>query len=101
MWEGLLAYASRLVQTAVCLWLVCWGVRRKYELDYKLDSRTQKTRWAIISVCFLCAMLQGDEFKWLRILSGIIGLGFVAWPNLAYHLVSLVSRSQDGTETRR
>jgi hypothetical protein len=35
---------------AVSVWLGFWAIRRKYDLDYKLDRSAQVMRWTIIAI---------------------------------------------------
>jgi hypothetical protein len=81
-----LSYLTELAAGAVSIWFFFWPFRRKYDLDYKLDSTAQVARWSIVLAGFVLALLPGPEFKVVRILAGIILAAFLAWPNLAYYL---------------
>jgi hypothetical protein len=76
------------------VWFVVWAIRRKGELDYKLDGTAKGIRWLIV-LLFLGTAVQAP---WLlnppsvRLCVGFIGLGFLVWPNLAYHLTGLLRR---------
>jgi hypothetical protein len=70
-----LAYLSRLAAGAVSVWLFFWPIRRKSEVDFKLDRAGQLVRWSIV------------------IVGGVFLLAFLAWPNFAYHLVLQFRRS--------
>jgi len=87
MARGTLLYASQIATCAVSVWFVSWALRRKYELDYKLTVTEQLTRWAIVAAAFGLTFLPDSNLATVRIVAGILGIGFVAWPNLAHHLI--------------
>ena len=74
------------------IWFVAWAIRRKGELDYDLDSTAKFVRWVVASFCLGISILRPEVLKSpnLRIAVGFVGLGFLIWPNLAYHLTSLL-----------
>jgi hypothetical protein len=78
-----ISYLSGLTAGAVSIWFFFWPLRRKYELDYKLDSTAQRVRWSIVLAGFGVALLPGPQFKTARIIAGIILVAFLAWPNFA------------------
>jgi hypothetical protein len=86
------SYVGGLLANAVCIWFAFWAIRRKYDLDYPLDIRTQVVRWSLVSISFALTLPDGAEYKVLRVLAGIALLAFLVWPNLTYHLVRLVRR---------
>jgi hypothetical protein len=88
-----LSYLSGLAGGAVGIWFFFWPLRRKYELDYNLDSAAQTVRWSIVLAGFGVALLPGPQFKTARIVAGIILVAFLAWPNFAYYLTLLFTRS--------
>jgi hypothetical protein len=94
--NGTLSYLSGLAGGAVSIWFFFWPFRRKYELDYKLDRIAQTVRWSIVLAGFGVALLPGPQIKDIRIITGIIFVAFLAWPNLAYHLTQFFRRSHEG-----
>lgn len=92
MANGTVLYASQITSCAVSVWFVSWALRRKYELDYKLTAMEQLTRWVIVAVAFGLTFLPDSNLATVRITSGILGIAFVAWPNLARHLMGLFGR---------
>jgi hypothetical protein len=90
--NGTLSYLTGLAAGAVSIWFFFWPFRRKYDLDYKLDSTAQLVRWFIVLAGFALALLPGPKYKLVRILAGIMLAVFLAWPNLAYHLTHLLRR---------
>jgi hypothetical protein len=87
-----LLYAGQLAEGAASVWFVSWALRRRYELDYKLDRREQILRWAVIAFTFGLALLPGPNFAAVRIVVGISGIAFLAWPNLAHHTMGLAEQ---------
>jgi|ERR1700687_221206 hypothetical protein len=81
---------SKLLAEAVCVWFAFWAIRRKYELDYKLDRAAQIVRWLAIAVSIPLGQLGARIFEPLRIFSAFLFLAFLAWPNFAYHLTRLL-----------
>jgi len=74
------------------IWIAVWAIRRKGELDYELDDTAKFIRWIIASLCLGIPIFRPDVFKSpsSRISLGLIGLAFLVWPNLAYHLTNLL-----------
>lgn len=89
---GSLLFASQIASCAVSVWFVSWALRRKYELDHKLTPTEQLIRSAIIVVAFGMTLLPGSNLAAVRIIAGMIGIGFVAWPNLAHHTAAMFQR---------
>ena len=85
-------YASQLAEGAASVWFVSWALRRRYELDCKLDRREQILRWAFIAAAFGLTLLRAPEFSAVRVLAGISGIAFLAWPNLAQHTMRLAEQ---------
>jgi hypothetical protein len=92
----LLRGAAYMVTAGLSVWLPCWGLRRKYELDYKLDRFAQYARCSILALCLIVIDFQiVPPGNWAAVI-GVIFLGFLAWPNFTYHIgspVAAVSRS--------
>ena len=71
----------------LCIWFSVWAIRRRTEVDYPLDHASRLIRWLIVIVGFFFAQFPGPEYRYVRLTGGWVGLGFLCWPNLAYHLV--------------
>lgn len=91
--------SSKLIAESICVWLAFWAIRRKYELDYKLDRSMQALRWLVVVGAILLARYAAETSELLRVLSALVFLSFLAWPNLAYHLVR-VSRELLATSSK-
>ena len=87
-----LAYASQLVSGAVSIWFISWAIRRRYEVDCQLTRKEHIIRGLVVATGFGLAFLRGAEFEVVRIVAGVIALGFLAWPNFARSLVGLVAK---------
>lgn len=87
-----LQYLEGLTASAATIWFAFWAIRSKYELDYPLDRGSRTIRWGMIAIGFFLALLRAPEFKPLRLLGGVLYLGFLCWPNFAYHLSRLFRR---------
>jgi hypothetical protein len=92
MLGGTFLYASQLAEGAASVWFVSWALRRRYELDYKLDRREQILRWAIIAFTFGLTLLRGSDLAVIRIVAGLSSIAFLAWPNLAHHTMGLAEQ---------
>jgi hypothetical protein len=91
--SDLAAGAEYLVSAAVTIWFPCWGVRRKFKLDHKLDSTAQYVRWFVIVICLVLVDFDiAPPGKW-AVTIALTFLAFVAWPNLAFYLTQLLRRS--------
>jgi len=84
MLKEALVYLSRLAQGAMCVWFVCWAIRRRYELDVKLSRKEQLARWFIVAIAFGLTLVGSPRLAALRIIAGLVGIAFFAWPNLAH-----------------
>ena len=78
-----LAYAGQLASGAVSIWFISWAIRRRYEVDCQLTRKEHIIRWFVIAAGFGLAFLRGGEFEVVRLVAGLIALGFLAWPNFA------------------
>src|SRR5579863_3600722 len=92
-------YLSGLAGNAVTIWLAFWAIRRKYELDHKLDRTARFVRWSMVSIGFAVAfigfavaLLPGNQLGVVRLSAGALLIAFLAWPNLAYHSTRLLRR---------
>lgn len=89
---GILSYASQIASCAVSVWFISWAIRRRYELDHNLTRIEQFIRWMIVLVAFGLTFLSGSNFAMTRIIAGITGMLFVAWPNLAHRVLAIIGR---------
>jgi len=93
-------YFSRLAADVACIWFAVWAIRKRYDVDEKLDRAAQTVRWCIVATSFGLVLVPGPEFKLVRIVAGVLLLAFLCWPNFAYHLRQLFKRSR-ALEDRR
>ena len=69
------------------IFLSVWAIRYKAGWDYKLSPQAASLRWIIALVGYLVAVsLPGDSLAYIRVFARLVGLSFLCWPNLAYHL---------------
>jgi hypothetical protein len=87
-------YIEQLAGTAVSVWFVCWAYRRRYELDIHLTRSEQIARWVVVAICLAITLLPGAHLQLaaIRIIGGLVGICFVAWPNLGHHALNLFHR---------
>lgn len=69
------------------IWFCTWAIRRGGEFDYQLDFTAKIIRWLAVVVFMglpveIPKLLTPSE----RVVLGFIGVGFLVWPNFAYHL---------------
>jgi uncharacterized membrane protein YcfT len=83
-------YLSQLSGGAASAWFVAWVIRRRGEFDVRLTKLEQFVRWMVVAVCVPLTLLPGARLAILRLLAGLVGIAFVAWPNLAHHLAVLL-----------
>jgi uncharacterized membrane protein YcfT len=86
MFAGTIQYLSRLSGSVVSVWFVAWAIRRRGEFDIKLTKLEQLLRWLVVAVCFALTLLPSSQLAIPRVIAGLTGICFVAWPNLAHHL---------------
>src|SRR6266849_6619181 len=96
MTEGIQTYL-KLAADAACIWLAFWALRRKYELDYKLDPMARTIRWLIVAASVPLARIGAVKFEPLRVFSAFLFLAFLVWPNLAYHLARIFRKGGDAS----
>lgn len=84
--------AKWLAQAEVCLWFAAWAIRRKGEMDLRLDRAAHWLRWMVVVAGWLLASIPGGRYGAPRAAAGLIGLLFLCWPNIAQHTVGLVRR---------
>ena len=92
---------GRDLAAVACIWLSAWFLRRKYEVDYQLDWKGHLIRWLVVASGFyVAAALRGPQYTVHRVTAGVVGLAFLCWPNISYHLSRVLRHSErsDGGE---
>jgi len=79
-----IAHVSWMFEKSLGIWLAAWAVRYKAEWDYKLSSTARALRWGVVLAGYWLAA--SAPSPGVRVISGCVGLGFLCWPNFAYHL---------------
>src|SRR5882672_5004040 len=90
MLEGASSLTSFLFQKSLGPWLSVWAIRSKWNLDYKLSPNARLVRWGVVILCYSCA--PRASLAAVRVSGLFIGLGFLCWPNFAYHLTRLFEK---------
>jgi hypothetical protein len=90
--EQMLNTAKWLAQGEVCLWFAAWSIRRKGEMDMRLDRAAHWLRWIVVVGGWLLASIPGGKYGAPRAVAGLVGLAFLCWPNIAQHTVGLTRR---------
>ena len=86
--QTLVSHVSFLLQKSLAIWLSLWAIRYKADWDYKLSGAAKTVRWVVVGVGYtLAAAVSGPPL--FRVVPGVIGICFLCWPNLAYHLTNL------------
>jgi len=86
--HDLAARVSFLAQKSVVIWLSFWAVRYKAGWDYRLSATAKAVRWGVVAAGYvLAASLPGPGF--VRLVPFLVGICFLCWPNLAYHVTNL------------
>lgn len=98
--HGAFLYARQIVSSAVSVWLIAWGIRRRYELDEELTAREKIIRWAVVLACLAMTFVPGSGLAAVRVIFWLIGLSFVAWPNFARSFVRMFSRNESPSDTQ-
>jgi hypothetical protein len=90
--EQIFANAKVLAGCSISLFFVSWAIRRGSEVDEKLDSTVQITRWAVVAFGYLAGSVPGPRFAIFKVILLLLGLAFLCWPNFAYHLTNFFRR---------
>lgn len=91
----ILSGAFGLITRAAGIWFVVWAIRSKGGLDYRLDGLGHIIRWSTVLIAFsLVFVFSRLAMTGPRLIALCIGMAFLVWPNLAYHLSGQASRSQ-------
>jgi hypothetical protein len=83
---------SYALQKSVGLWLSIWAVRFSAGIDYTLSAQGKTIRWTVVVICFALTSVPGASLGWFRVSWYLVGLAFLCWPNLAYHLGKLFDK---------
>jgi hypothetical protein len=83
-----------------CIWLSVWAIRKKADADYRLSPTARAVRWTIVAIGFIVGYYApGDDFgPYVRVAGGFLALGFLCWPNFAYHLTNVFIRTDEQSE---
>jgi|ERR1035438_8826128 hypothetical protein len=86
--QTLVSHVSFAFQKSLGLWLSLWAIRYKAAWDYNMSDTAKAVRWGVVGIGYaLAAALPGPPI--VRVVPGVLGMGFLCWPNLAYHLTNL------------
>ena len=88
--SGTIHYLSSLSEGVAGVWFIAWAIRKRGEFDIKLTKLEQLVRWLVVAICFALTLLPGQQLAIPRVIAGLTGMCFVAWPNLAHHLSVLL-----------
>jgi hypothetical protein len=98
--QGDLIYASALASSAVSVWFVFRGFRRRYGVDDQLTRKEHIIRWSVVAAGFCLALFPGSDtefFRIVRVPGIVIVFGFLAWPNFAHMVGNLVTKTNEDT----
>ena len=85
--RGFIEHTVGAVLSVGSVWFISWAIRRKGELDYPLDLAAKMIRWVVVIVSIgIPANLPKSLTPGARVALFLTGVGFLAWPNFAYHL---------------
>jgi len=77
------------------IWFCAWAIRRGGEFDYPLDFTAKIIRWLSV-VIFMGLPVEIPQLLTpaARVVLGLTGLAFLAWPNFAYYLTRFLRWSK-------
>jgi hypothetical protein len=80
------------VAAIISVWIAFWAIRHKGELDYKLDTAGKFIRWLSVGICLGFVFLAPELLNppYVRVSVFVLGMAFLVWPNLAYHLTRVL-----------
>ena len=81
---------SYALEKSLGLWMSIWAIRYNAGVDYRLGAKARAIRWLAVVSCFALTSLPGASVGWFRVFSYLVGLAFLCWPNLAYHVSKLI-----------
>jgi hypothetical protein len=81
-----------MVGSAIGIWAAVWGFRYWSGVDEPLDRVEKRIRWTMVGIAFLLIHSSSPTLAVFRLVSGFVGVAFLAWPNCAYHLAGLLRR---------
>jgi len=77
--------------TTILVWLLAWGIRRQGELDIGLDRAAKRVRWLAVGLgVALASAAPKLDSVWCALGGWVLATAFLAWPNFAHHLTSLL-----------
>jgi Protein of unknown function (DUF3592) len=86
--QTLISRISFLLQKSLGIWLLVWAIRYKADWDFRLSRTAKAVRWGVVGGGYvLGASLPGPGV--VRLVPGFVGICFLCWPNLAYHMTNL------------
>lgn len=90
------SYAKTVLTTSLALWFAAWAIRYKGDLDRKLDPISVRLRWGIVTGTHALVIFASDWLRYpaTRVAVWAVGAAFLAWPNLAYHLIESLRRGR-------
>jgi hypothetical protein len=87
--KGVTQEAGSLSIELLCVYVTCWSIRYRFDLDYKLGWIGQMVRWLSAALGYEVANLAGAKFNHLHAMGTPVFLAFFCWPNFAYYLTNL------------
>jgi len=81
-----------MIAAVVGIWLSAWVIRKRAEIDERLDKISIACRWGVVLVGFAIAQLPGPQFRTARLIGEWVALPFLCWPNLAYQVTRQLRR---------
>src|SRR5215470_6449101 len=75
--------------SVIGIWVSVWAIRRKSDVDYRLDSTEKTIRWSIAFIGLSVTRLPGSSLGYVRLAGLLLGMAFLCWPNFAHHLARL------------
>lgn len=93
------AHAKWLVGQFTGIWFISWAMRRRAHANIVLTTLEQGVRWGVVLLCLAFQLLQGRQFLFVRLISLLLGLYFLVWPNVSHHLVRFVFRKPEKTDS--
>jgi hypothetical protein len=79
-------YIKSIALDITAIWFVGWGLRKRYELDEKLDTRAWTVRIILIVAGFISLFFRSPKFMYVRIIFAGAAAVAIVWPNVAYRI---------------
>lgn len=87
----------KMLAYVIGIYLSVWAIRKRYEVDYKLDVYDQVFRLGFAALGIALGIVPGSSLGWLRATGGLLFLAFLCWPNLGYYVSRFFGRHRDET----